>query len=283
MRILVSGASGSVGRHLVTQLYEAGHDVRALTRSPANARFPSGVEAVAGDLNDAGTLEYAFRNIDAIHLITFGGDYYHDLKNGDEIVALAEKSGVQLATVLGGWFPTSVESALASSNLSWTILQPREFMSNALEWASEIRNNNTVSMLAAYRSAVVHEADIANVAARALTEDGHGGRSYLLTGPEALTPEERTRIVAEATGQDITFVKLNEDSERDRLRGHGYDDDYVEFGIRLATNPPDEAGVVLPTVETVTGRPARSFTLWAQENAAEFRAARPGLVLTESH
>lgn len=274
MRILVTGATGNVGRHLVTQLHEAGHEVRALTRNPTNAGFAAGVEAVTGDLSNIGTLADAFRNVDAIHLITFGGGGYNELTNGSEIVALAERSGIRRATVLGGWSPTSIESALKSSSLAWTILQPKEFMGNALEWANEIRTNHTVSMLAAYRSAVVHEADISSVAVCALTEDGHGGRSYLLTGPEALAPDERTRILAEATGQDITFVKLTEDGERDRLRGYGYDDDYVEFGIQLATNPPVEAGVVLPTVETVTGRPARTFALWAQENAEQFRAAR---------
>lgn len=274
MRILVTGATGNVGRHLVTQLHQAGHEVRALTRNPANAGFVPGVEAVTGDLSNIGTLEDAFRNVDAIHLITFGGGGYDELTNGAEIVALAERSGVRRTTVLGGWSPTSIERSLKSSNLAWTILQPKEFMGNALEWANEIRTNHTVSMLASYPSAVVHEADIASVAVCALTEDGHGGRSYLLTGPEALTPDERTRILAEAAGQDITFVKLTEDGERDRLRGYGYDEDYVEFGIQLATNPPAEAGVVLPTVETVTGRPARTFALWAQENAELFRAAR---------
>jgi uncharacterized protein YbjT (DUF2867 family) len=268
MRILVSGATGNIGRHVVSQLHEAGHEVRALTRNPASASFPHGVQAVAGDLSDAHTLDDAFRGVDAVHLITFSGD--ENLTNGAEIVALAERSGVRRASVLGGWSPTSVESALAASTLAWTIVQPKEFMGNALEWADEIRDSSTVSMLATYRSAVVHEADIASVAVTALTEDGHGGKSYLLTGPEALTPQERTRILADATGKDIAFVRLTEDEERARLRSYGYDEDYVEFGIQLAINPPAEAGVVLPTVEAITGRPARTFALWAQENAESF-------------
>lgn len=128
-------------------------------------------------------------------------------------------------------------------------------------------------MLATYPSAVVHEADIAAVAATALTEAGHAGRYYTLTGPEALTPAERVRLISEATGQDITFVRLSEDAERARLRGYGYDDDYVEFGIQLATNPPEAAAAVLPTIEQVTGRPARTFAQWAEEHAARFRTA----------
>jgi hypothetical protein len=208
-----------------------------------------------------------------VHLITFGGADGQDLANGSEIIGLAEHHGIRRATVLGGWSPTSVESALMSSTISWSILQPVEFMGNALEWAEEIRTKRTVSMLATFPSAMVHEADIAGVAASALTEDGHGSRTYPLTGPDALTPQERTRILAEATGQDITFVQLTEDGERARLKGYGYDDDYVEFGIQLATNPPDASGVILPTVQEVTGRPARTFALWAQEHAEQFRTA----------
>ncbi|WP_369370960.1 SDR family oxidoreductase [Promicromonospora sp. Populi] len=272
MRILVTGATGQVGRHLVNQLHEAGHEVRALTRNPAKAGFPAGVQAVQGDLNDTSTLDAAFEGVEGIHLITFGGDGFSDLTNGPEIVALAERHGIGRATVLGGWSPTSVESALMSSSIGWTILQPVEFMGNALDWADEIRTKGTVAVLAAYPSAMIHEADIASVAATALTEEGHAGRSYPLTGPEALTPRERTQILAEATGQNIDFAQLTEDGERDRLRGYGYDDDYVEFGIQLATNPPDAAGVVLTTVEDVTGRPARTFTTWAQEQAEQFRS-----------
>lgn len=270
MRILVTGATGQVGRHIVTQLHQAGHDVRALTRNPATADLPAGVEVVSGDLTDTTTLGPAFDGIDGIHLITFGGDAFDDLTNGPEIIRLAERHGIGRATVLGGWSPTSVERALRSSTISWSILQPVEFMGNALEWAEEIRTTRTVSMLATYPSAMVHEADIASVAATALTHDGHAGRTYPLTGPDALTPQERTRILAEATGQDITFVPLSEADERARLRSYGYDEDYVEFGIQLATNPPDAGGVVLPTVEDVTGQPARTFAQWAHEHAAQF-------------
>ena len=272
MRILVTGATGKVGRHLAAQLHGSGHTVRALTRNPASAELPAGIEAITGDLTDITSLEAAFEGMDAIHLITFGGEG-EDLTNGTEIVRLAERSGIRRASVLGGWSPTGVEEALKGSSISWTIVQPAEFMGNALDFAPEVRASRTVSMLANYPSAVVHEADIAAVAAKALTTDGHGGRAYPLTGPEALTPAQRTRLLAEATGEPITFVQLSEEAERERLRGYGYDEDYVEFGIQLATNPPGAADTILPTVEEVTGRPARTFAQWASQHADQFRAA----------
>lgn len=274
MRILVTGATGQIGRHLVGELQRNGHEVRALTRNPEGADLPPGVHVVAGDLTDVSTLGAAFENIDAIHLITFGGSTFEELANGTEIIALAEHHCITRATVLAGWAPTSIEDALESSVISWSRLQPVEVMVNALEWADEIRAQGTVSMLASYPSAMVHEADIASVAARALTELGNEGRTYSLTGPEALTPQDRTRKLAEATGQDIAFVQLTESQERARLSGYGYDEEYVDFGIQLATNPPKTAGAVLATVQDVTGRPARTFSQWASENADKFRDAR---------
>lgn len=271
MRILVTGATGQVGRHLVEELHRGAHDVRALTRHPGNATFPDGIQVVEGDLTKTETLRSAFDGVDAIHFITFGGDDFADLTNGPELVDLAERSGVRRATVLGGWSPTSVETALERSSIDRTLLQPVEFMANTLEWADELRASGTLSALATYPSATVHEADIAAVAARAFTERGHAGRTYPLTGPEALTPQERLRILAEETGSDFSFVQLTEEQERARLRGYGYDDDYVEFGIQLATNPPATAGRILPTVQDVTGSPARTFAQWARENAARFR------------
>ncbi|WNG46841.1 NAD(P)H-binding protein [Archangium minus] len=269
--ILVTGATGIVGRHLVQQLVAAGHRVRALSRRPAQANLPPEVEVVAGDLADVGSLARAFEGVSAVHLITFAGDEGESLSNGDEIVRLAERSGVRKATVLGGWDETSVERALRVSAIGWTRLEPVEFMANALEWAPSIREKNVVRMLATWPSAMVHEADIAAVAAVALTQDGHEGKRYPLSGPEALTPAERTARIAEAVGRHIAFKSLSEDEERERLRSYGYSEDYVEFGIQLARNPPAEAARVVPTVEQVTGRTARTFASWALEHADAFR------------
>jgi uncharacterized protein YbjT (DUF2867 family) len=270
MRILVTGATGHVGRHLVDELHRIGHHVRALTRNPQIAGLPDGVEVVGGDLTQVETLGDAFEGVDAIHLITFGGDDVTELTNGAKLVELAERNKVRRVSVLGSWSRTSVETALEGSGIEWTLLHPVEFMANTFDWADELSTSGTLSTLATYPSAMVHEADIAAVAARALTERGHAGRTYPLTGPEALTPPERIRVLAEKTGRDLTFVHLTEAQERARLRGYGYDDDYVEFGINLATSPPATAGKVLPTVQDVTGRPARTFAQWAQENAARF-------------
>lgn len=272
MTTLIAGATGTVGRHLVQQLHDAGQPVRALTRNPAAAKLPAGVDVVAGDLTDPATLGAAFDGVTAAHLITFGGDDGAPLTTGAHLVELATRAGVRRVTVLGGWDESTLEPALRDSGLGWTLLAPVEFMSGALEWAAAVQEHGAVSMLGNWPSAVVHEADIAAVAVVALTEDGHAGRTYPITGPQALTPADRARLIGEAVGRDIRFVQLTEEQERERLRSYGYPEDYVEFGIQLATDPPAQAAVVHPTVEQVTGRPARTFAQWAAENANAFRA-----------
>lgn len=133
----------------------------------------------------------------AAHLITFG-DGYAPLTTGPEIVAPARRAGVARITVLkGDVVPSPLEEAVVAGGLAWTFLAPVEFMSNTLEWADAIRDDGVVrDGFADVRSAMVHDGDIAAVAAAALTGDGHAGREYWLTGPEALTAPERVATIA---------------------------------------------------------------------------------------
>lgn len=270
--VLVTGATGTVGRALVHQLLEAGHRVRALTRDPARAGLPSQVEVVAGDLADTSTLAPAFADVSAAHLITFAGDEQAELPNAAEIVALAASSGIRRTTVLGGSpEPGPMERALTASGLGWTWLCPVEFMANTLAWVEEIRAEKVVRATGGDDpSPAVHEADIAAVARVALTEDGHAGRTYWLTGPEALTVRERVSQLETATGLSIRYVELTLDESIARWRAEGYDEESVEFFVRMTVDPPETGRTVQPTVEQVTGRPGRTFAQWAKENAGAF-------------
>ncbi|ALG09718.1 NmrA family NAD(P)-binding protein [Kibdelosporangium phytohabitans] len=270
MTILVTGATGKVGRHIVDHLLSTGQQVRALTRDPSAANLPAGVEVARGDLSDAATLAPALEGVTALHLITFAG--YQDLTNGEELVELARKAGVQRVTVLRGWDETSVQEALRASDLPWTHVQVVEFMGNALEWAPGIRDGGVVREFSTAPSALIHEGDIGAVAATALTEDGHAGKEYLLTGPEALTPAERVAIIAKALGRDVRVVQLTEQELRTQLSGQGYSAEDVEFAVQLGANPPQVGQIVRPDVEQATGKPARTFEQWVAENIDAFRA-----------
>jgi uncharacterized protein YbjT (DUF2867 family) len=270
MTILVTGATGNVGRPLVEQLIAAGHRVRALTRDPARAELPAGAEPVAGDLTNAASVPFA--GVDAVHLITFNGADFSPLTNGPELMGLAERAGVRRVTVLKGDVAKSpLEEAVEASGLEWTHLGPAEFMSNALEWADSVRTEGVVrEAFPESRSAMVHDGDIAAVAATALTTAGHAGQVYWLTGPEVLTPPEKVATIASVLGRAVRYVELTKDEIVAQWRGEGYSAEDIEFFVTMRTNPPEAGYTVLPTVAEVTGRPARTFAQWVRENAAAF-------------
>ncbi|MFI6502076.1 NAD(P)H-binding protein [Nonomuraea typhae] len=275
MTFLVTGATGTVGRNVVAELLAAGHQVRALTRNPAKAGLPEGVEVVAGDMSRPETLDAAFAGVTAVHLINFAGDDFEPLERGDLIVKLAEKHGVRRAVVLGGRAEGSLEQALAGSELEWTLLNPVEFMSNTKQWWAETIQAGEVikEPFGGRLSALVHERDIAAVSAKILADGGWHGQTLVLTGPEALPTHEKARILGEAIDQEIRFEELTEAEAREMWASRGMGQEIIEFLVDALGNTPEVGYTVVDTVERVTGRPARPFAQWAEENAAAFRAA----------
>jgi uncharacterized protein YbjT (DUF2867 family) len=270
MTILVTGATGNVGRPLTAQLLAGGHRVRAMTRNPAKAELPAGAEVVAGDLGDPASLAAAAAGADAVHLISLE----EALANAPAIVAALKEAGVRRVTVLkGGTYASPLDEAVTASGLEHTFLSPVEFMSNALEWATSVQAEGVVREgFPESKSAMVHDADIASVAATALTNAGHDGKDYWLTGPEVLTPPEKVRLLGAAIGRELTFIPLTQEEIAAQWRGEGYPEEDIEFFIAMRTDPPEAGYTVLPTVEEVTGRPARTFAEWAREHAAAFGA-----------
>lgn len=257
---------------MVHQLVDAGHHVRALTRNPAKAGLPEGVEVVGGDVALPATLTSVFDGVTAAHLINFGGGgHYAPSEVGAEIVELAVKAGVRRVTMLAGYAEGTLEPAVKASELEWASISPNEFMSNALMWVWSIRAQGVVEKpFGNTRTPMVHEVDIAAVAVRALTEDGHHGKTYLVTGPELLNMPEKVAILAEAIGREIRFVELTRDQARERMLRQGLSEELTEFTLKTFGDVSDDAYSVLPTVEEVTGRAPRTFAQWAAENADAF-------------
>lgn len=270
MTILVTGATGTVGRHVVDQLIQKGHKVRALTRNPLKANLPKGVEVVTGDLSDPSTLGSALADVSGIHLITTGAEYT-PLQTGPEIVELAERAGVRRVTVLLNGEKGPFERAVEASGLEWTQLQAFEFMANARKWADAIRSEGVVrDLFGGSRIAPVHEADIGRVASVALTEDGHAGKIYTLTGPESLSVQDKVRIIGEVIGREIQFIESSEEEEREQMRRMGVEEEAIDYVISWHLNPPESASTVLPTVKEVTGLQPYTFAAWVKENADLF-------------
>ncbi|MFF3215970.1 NAD(P)H-binding protein [Streptomyces sp. NPDC002886] len=276
--ILVTGATGNVGRQVLDLLIEDGHGVRALTRDPRRSVWPAEAEVVAGDLSDAATLEAALSGVDTVFLFAAPG-------SGPGFVTAAERTGVRKVVLLSSGavdddaevqdgpiaaYHAEVEQALRASGLEWTFLRPDAFAANTLMWAGQTKSGDVVrGAYAGAASAPVHEADIAAVAVAALTGDGHGGRVYELTGPESLTHADQARIIGEAIGRPIAYAELPAETVRQAMSAHVPGP--VLDGILKVWS--EAVGRIAPTttdIEKVTGRPARSYRTWVLDHAAAF-------------
>ncbi|WP_217247058.1 NAD(P)H-binding protein [Streptomyces sp. AC602_WCS936] len=277
MTVLVTGATGAVGRHVVDGLVAAGAQVRALTRNPAAAGLPAGVEVFEGDLEQPRTLTPALEGVEKLYLFPVPA-------TAREVVALAKEAGVRRIVVLSsssvldtsgdnhsGEHHRTVEQAVEESGIDFTFVRPDEFATNILwKWGHSIRTEGVVR--APYGNAprvLIHEADVAAVAVTALVEDGHTGQAYVVTGPEAITQAAQVEAIAEAVGGPLTFEEITPDQAREQM-GRFMPPPVVEMVLGYLADAIDHPPVPVDTVEKVTGRPARTFAQWAADHADDF-------------
>lgn len=278
MTVLVTGAAGSVGRHVIDRLLAAGARVRALTRTPDTAGLPADVEVVRGDLTRPETLRAALSGVDRAYLFPLP-------ETAREFVGLAEAAGLQRIVVLSsssvldetggnhsGVYHRTVERAVEASRLDWTFVRPDEFAGNILwKWGHSIRTEGLVrAPYPGAARALIHEADVAAVAAAALLEDGHAGRAYELTGPESLTQSEQVRAIGEALGRQLRFEEVTPEQGREEM-SRFMPEPVVDMVLAYLARSVGRPATVLPTVEKITGRPGRPFAQWAADHAADFR------------
>ncbi|MEU6259481.1 NAD(P)H-binding protein [Streptomyces sp. NPDC047043] len=280
--ILVTGATGHVGGELVRQLAAAGHPVRAMTRRPAEARLPEGVQAVYGDADDPESLAAAFAGTEAAFLMSAQGvgtapGPTHDLA----LARAAAKAGLRRVaklSVLDGGAGTDViarwhaeaEAAVRDGGFAWTLLRPGRFMSNALQWAGRLRAGDEVSIPFADRPAAsIDPADVAEIAALALTTGEHGGATYELSGPQSLTPTEELSILGSTLGRDLHARPVPDEAARTGMERYGFPPEVID-AIMHRTLESDRGAEVLPTVEKVLGRRPRTFAEWAGAHVAAF-------------
>jgi uncharacterized protein YbjT (DUF2867 family) len=282
--ILVTGATGNVGGELARELDARGAEFRILVRDPARAAsLPARAARVTGDLDDPGSLAPAFDGVDELFLLTPGIGLDHTR----HAVAAAREAAVRHVvhlsayTVLGDPMPAmgrwhhEREELIRASGLPATFLRPGGFMTNALEWAAGIRAAGYVlDPTGPGRQAPIDPADIAAVAALALTEDGHQDRAYTLTGEEAFTVAEMVAILSAATGLDIAVRAAATPAEAVGSRYSGaiapaLADALVE-GLTLMR--ADTTGLRTDTVRKLLGRGPRTFADWCARHAGAFAA-----------
>ncbi|MET9852568.1 NAD(P)H-binding protein [Streptomyces sp. NPDC006450] len=286
--ILVTGATGKVGGAVVAQLHAAGLPVRALVRGESD--LPEGVRAVRGDLGDPASLGAALEGVDAVFLVwpflsaEGASDVIDAIGKHARRVVYLSSAGVGNEQEEPGeaitLFHTELEQLVEASGLEWTALRPTGFASNTLGWAEEVRTTGAVrAPLAALARPLIHEADIAAVAVRALTTDALLGARPLITGPELITQEQQAALIGEAIGRPVRFEEITLDEAAEQMRATGYPAQLVEAVLPGQARLLDDPEPVNGEVERITGAPARSFREWAVDHAADFDSTsgiRPG-------
>ena len=279
--ILVTGATGNVGRQVVAQLVAAGEPVRVLSRHPERAGWPDGVERVAGDLTQELPADL-FDGVRALYL-------FPEPSRAEAVVAAAEAAGARHVVVLSSLAAGSegveglevlqrrhvvVEQAAEGSSMTWTHLRPGMFMTNTLGWAKSIRSDGVVrEPYPDAAAAPVHEDDIAAVAVAALLDpERHAGAAYPLTGPEALSQVDRVRVLAEVLGRPVRFEEQTRAQARERMLTSPWLNEALADSLldMLAVSSGVREDLVLPTVADVLGRPPLGFARWVEEHRDAF-------------
>jgi uncharacterized protein YbjT (DUF2867 family) len=278
--VLVTGATGNVGRQVVSRLLATGTSVRALVREPELAVLPEGAEAVGGDLAQPRTLAGALTGARTVFLIwpfltteAAPAVLAAIAQHARRVVYLSSsgvRDGAGHQTDPINQLHADMEHLIEASGLAWTFLRSNTIASNARGWAEQIRTARVVRGPEIAPTAVVHERDIAAVAVHALTSDAHVGMKHVLTGPQVLSRADQVRAIGEAIGQPTRFEKVPVELARRQMLADGRPPALVEALLASAESRP-ESTLITTTVQEVTGSPARTFRSWAEENADLFR------------
>ncbi|MDT6988353.1 SDR family oxidoreductase [Streptomyces lusitanus] len=280
--ILVTGATGTLGREVLEGL-PAGLPLRVLARDPSRLDDAAHkAEIVAGDYGDPRSLDRALRGVSRAFLLTsrVGGDDDACFLRAARSAGVRHLVKVSAAAVedegahdlITRWQRTN-ERLLLGSGIGWTLLRPRAFMSNTLSWAASIASEGVVRALCGTSpNACVDPRDVAAAAVCALTEDGHEGQTYTLTGPEPLSAVEQTARLGRLLGRPLRFEELSPQRAR-VLLGARHPAAVVEALLTAAERQRAGAKAgVTDTVHRLTGRPARPFGTWAEDHLAAFGA-----------
>jgi uncharacterized protein YbjT (DUF2867 family) len=279
MTIVVTGATGNVGRPLVAELAAAGAHVRAVSRQRNAADFPTGVEVVGSAAEAIPGASAVFLNSRAL-----AGQL-------DHVVAQCSRAGVAKLVALSainadddfsrqpsrcrGDRNKEVEQAAVDSGLAWVSLRPSVFATNFVGmWSAQIRASDVVSGPYAQAStAPIVETDIAAVAARALLGDELVGQRIPLTGPQAFTNTELAEVIGTVLGRPLRYLEIPNASVRQRFLGLGFTADFADAYMGMLAQTLDNPVPVTHDVEKILGRPAIPFAQWVSQHRDMFALA----------
>jgi uncharacterized protein YbjT (DUF2867 family) len=277
--IVITGATGNIGRPLVAELSRRGHDVTAVSRAGATPLDVPLVRGVSADLAEPASLRAAVDGADAMFLLVPGSGGHLDT---ERIIGTAADAGVRRLVLLSSLGAVTragsashgplaeLEKRVQGTGLEWTLLRPADFASNALAWVPTVRSERAVhAPFGDVALPAVDPLDIAQVAAAALADDGHAGRAYTLTGPAPISPRERTEVLARELGVPIDFVEQTRDQARADMLAY-IPEPVVDGTLAILGEPTTEEQLVSPDIESVLGRPANTFADWVRRNVRAF-------------
>ncbi|MEV6276521.1 NAD(P)H-binding protein [Nocardia sp. NPDC051832] len=276
--IVVTGATGNVGRPLVRMLAEAGEKVTAVART-LPAELPDGVQAVSADITDAGSLP--FDGAEQLFLLFAPGSFAADVP---AILSAAKDAGVRRVVLLSsqgvatrpesvshGQLGRAIETAVQDSGLEWTILRPGGFQSNTFAWTESVREQRVAAApFGDVAIPFVDPDDIAAVAAAVLVQDGHLGQTYVLTGPAPESPRDRARVLGELLGETVRFVEQTPEEARAQMLAF-MPPEVADTTLAVLGAPTDEELRISPDIERVLGRAPHPYAAWAARNLPAFR------------
>lgn len=280
--VLVTGATGRVGRMVIDLLIDAGVPVRALTHSPESAAtMPANAEVVTGDLTVPDSLDAGLRGVGTVFLVwtappaTVPAVVGRLASHARRVVFLSSPHQTphpffQQPNPMAV-LHADIERLIKSSGLESTIIRPGMLASNSLFWwADAIRADGVVRWpYGAAETAPVDDRDVAAVTARTLYQDGHAGGDYVLTGPESLSQAEQVRIIGDIAGRRIEFVELSPDEFRSETAG-SWPRPVVDMLLDAWGATIGRPAFVTSTVSDILGSAPRSFRQWAADHANSF-------------
>lgn len=274
--IVVTGATGNVGRPLVQALVAAGEQVTAVSRTVTASEVPAGVRCQQVDLARPENLASAFDGAETLFLLT-SGDFVAAGGNVADVMDIVQGAGIRRVVLLSsqgvstGSHPSALEDAVKESGVEWTMLRPGGFASNALQWAEMVRTQRTVSApFGDVALPVIDPADIAAVAAVTLLDSSHNGRTYDLTGPAPISPRQQAADIGAALGEPVRFVELSRAEAKARMVQF-MPEPIVEATLDILGSPKPAEQQVSPDTERLLGRIPRAFAEWAAGNTAAFK------------
>ena len=284
-KILVTGGTGTTGSHLVNLLHEQKADFKALVRSEEKARplQEKGVATTIGDFASTSSIDKALDGVEKVFLLSAAGP--DQVEHQGNFVQSCQKAAVKYIVkvsaigtaadspvALARWH-AQTEEEIRKSGLNYTFLHPHAFMQNQFANIETIKSQGAIyAPMADAKFATVDARDIASVATRLLSEDGHEGKTYLLTGPEAISMSDIAGTLERLLGKEVNYLPVSFEDARKAMLGMGMPewlaDDLTELNKIFAAGHGAE---VSNDIETVTSKKATPFEQFAKDHIDFFK------------